>query len=112
MKQRKITSAIKMWKNIQKKGTRDYRVDYGIGMAYQAKDRLGKAALYYARALKKNPDSPQIYRSLGYCLDQLHQKDKAGKLLEKADQLDREALLKADKSNSAANDKQFPFVLI
>ena len=71
----------------------------------------GKAALYYARALKKNPDSPQIYRALGYCLDQLHQKDKARKLLEKADQLDEDAL-KRDKSNKVSNNKRFPFVLI
>ena len=111
LEQRKISSAIKMWKNLLNNGSEDYRVDYCLGLAYQAKNRPGKASLYYAKALKKNPDSPHIYRSLGNCLEKLHQKNKAKALLEKADKLD-ELAQKGEKPHNSPINKRFPFMLI
>ncbi len=87
LNQQKGQEAIKLWKQLQKKGENDYRIDYCLGMAYQNDDRLGRASYFFSQALKKQPQSAYIYRALGDCLHGMHQEAKARKLWEKADQL-------------------------
>lgn len=79
-----VTGAINLWEDLLRKGFDDYRLDYCLGMAYQAKGRLGRAAVHYSRALQKHPDSGPIYRVLGDCLYGLHQQKKAETLWKKA----------------------------
>jgi tetratricopeptide (TPR) repeat protein len=87
LNQQKNKEAIKLWKQLQKKGEKDYRLDYCLGMAYQNDGRLGRASYFFSQALKKQPQSAHIYRALGNCLHGMHQEAKAQKLWEKADQL-------------------------
>ncbi len=80
-------AAIQLWEAAMENGSKDFRLDYGLGMAYQASDRPGRASFYFMKALKKNP-SPAIYRSLAACLQGMHQDEKAQNLLETAEALE------------------------
>lgn len=86
--QQNVAAAIDLWEGLLKKGFDDYRIDYGLGTAYQAKGRLGRASVHYSRALQKRTDSGLIYRALGDCLYGLHQQEKAEGLWKKAASLE------------------------
>lgn len=123
LEQRNPAAAIDLWEEIRKNGTRDYRIDYCLGLAHQENERPGIASGYFLQALKKQPGSAHIYRALSQCLYGMHQKEKALELWEKADQLalNQETACFSKPGDSAVDDLNvfpeltrscFPFPLI
>lgn len=66
----------------------DFRLAYCLGLAYQKQGRPGRASVHFAQALRLQPQSPVIYRSLAACLMDLHQEAEARRMLEEAERLE------------------------
>lgn len=66
----------------------DFRLAYCLGLAYQQQGRPGRASVHFAQALRLQPQSPIIYRSLAACLMDLHQEAEARRMLEEAERLE------------------------
>lgn len=82
--QQNPAAAIDLWEDLLQRGLADYRVEYCLGTAYQARGRLGRASVHYSKALQARPESGPIYRALGLCLHGMHQQERAEQLWEKA----------------------------
>lgn len=104
-------AAIKLWEESEAQGTDDYRFDFGLGMAYQAAGRLGRASFYFSRALKQQPGSATIYRALGSCLQGMHQEDQARKLWARAAELDGNST-DGPPAEADSAPTRFPFSLL
>lgn len=76
---------------LAEQGHQDYRLAYCLGLAYQQQGRPGRASVHFAQALRMQPESPIIYRSLAVCLMDLHQEAEALRLLEEARRLESKA---------------------
>jgi tetratricopeptide (TPR) repeat protein len=87
LQKNRTEEAIALWEDLLKADTRDYRIDYCLGRAYQQSGRPGRASICFSRALNKNPESPLVCRALADCLESLHQTQQARTLRDRADSL-------------------------
>jgi tetratricopeptide (TPR) repeat protein len=87
LQKNRTEEAIGLWEDLLKADSRDYRIDYCLGQAYQQSGRPGRASICFSQALNKNPESFLVCRALADCLEGLHQTQQARMLRDKADSI-------------------------